>query len=259
MFIHILFALIIGITVGGVAGYLGSLMLSKRMSLIADPLGHLTLPGMAIAFAYGFDVSLGALLFLVVGSAIIWLLEQRTKLPVEAITAIVFATSLAVSFLILPKKKHAEALLGDISQISFLTVLVTVIAVAAIFLIMRHIYSKMVLLSISPDLAQTNGVNIKLYNFIYLTCIAVTIALGVRIVGGLMTSAIVAIPACTSRNISHNLQEYSYTSLVAGALSCGTGILFSIVTGLPVGPLIIISSAILFVISLFVRPNQNSA
>ena len=53
-------ALAIGAFVGGAAGYLGTLMLSKRMALVAGPLGHLTLPGIALALTFGFDVSLGA-------------------------------------------------------------------------------------------------------------------------------------------------------------------------------------------------------
>ena len=253
MLINVFFALTIGIFIGGAAGYIGSLMLTKRMSLIAGPLGHLTLPGIAIAFAYGFDISLGALLFLVFGTAIIWLLQQKTKLPFEAITATVFASSIAIAFLILPKKKAGKALLGDISQISPLTVIITVCATLAVFIIIRHIYSKMVLMGISEDLATTTGTNISIYNFIYLTCIAITVALGVRIVGGLMTAAIVAIPACTSKNISTTLTEYAYLSMFAGAISCATGILFSIITGKPVGPLIIVASTALFVVSIFVK------
>lgn len=257
MFLHILFALTIGAFIGGSAGYLGSLMLSKRMSLVAGPLGHLTLPGVAMAFAYGFDVSLGALLFLVFGATLIWILQQKTKLPFEAITATVFASSIATAFLILPKKKSAPALLGDISQISPTTVIVISLTSALIFFVIRHIYKNMVLISISPDLAKTNGINIKMHNLIYLTAIAIVVAFGVRIVGGLMTAAIVAIPACTSKNISNNLIEYSYVSMAAGAISCCFGIFLSLITGLPVGPLIIVSGAAMFVVSIFANSKKN--
>ena len=223
------------------------------MSLVGGPLGHLTLPGIAIAFHYGFDVSLGALIFLVFGTALIWLLQQKTKLPFEAVTATVFASSLAIAFLILPKKKAGKAILGDISKISPMTALVTIFATIIIFFVIKHIYEKMVLTSISSDLAQANGINVKLNNFIYLTCIAIVIAFSVRIVGGLMTAAIVAIPACTSKNISSGLRQYSYLSLAAGAISCALGVLVSLVTKLPPGPLIIISNTAFFAASIFVK------
>jgi ABC-type Mn2+/Zn2+ transport system permease subunit len=64
---QLLMSLISGIFIGGAAGYLGSLMLSRRMALVAGPLGHLTLPGIALALMYGFDVSLGAFPFVILG------------------------------------------------------------------------------------------------------------------------------------------------------------------------------------------------
>jgi hypothetical protein len=79
-----LLSLMVGIFVGGASGYLGTLMLSKRMALVAGPLGHLTLPGIALALIYGFDISLSAFPFVILGIIFIWLLEMRTKLPMEA-------------------------------------------------------------------------------------------------------------------------------------------------------------------------------
>lgn len=250
----ILLALILGGSVGAVAGYLGSLMLTKRMALMGGALGHLTLPGIALALLYDFDVSLGAALFLGVGVLIIWYLEQKTKLHLEALTAVVFSGSLAIAFLFLPKEETDIALLGDVSQLSLMTVIVTVIVVCLLYLAIRQIYSDMVLISIPPGLAQTKGVDLKLHNIAYLTCIGVTVALGVRIVGGLMTSALLAIPACTARNVSQNLNQYAYRSLVAGSLASVIGIVGFAVTGIPAGPLIIIASAVLFLIPIFLSP-----
>ena len=95
-------SLISGIAIGGVGGYLGALMLQKRMALAAGPLGHLAFPGVALALIYGFDVSLGAFPFIILGIIFIWLLEIKTNIPTEALTAIVFATGVAVAFLFLP-------------------------------------------------------------------------------------------------------------------------------------------------------------
>ena len=109
----------------------------------------------------------------------------------------------------------------------------------------------MVLASISSDLAQTSGVNLKLNNALYLICIAVTVALGVRIVGGLMTAALLAIPACTAKNISSNLSQYTVISTIAGSLACILGVIAYAILDIPAGPLIIIASALLFLVSVF--------
>ena len=246
-------ALIVGGFVGGIAGYIGSLMLSKRMALMGGALGHLTLPGISLALLYNFDVSIGAIIFLTFGILLIWILEKKTKLPLEALTATVFASSISIAFLFLPKEEALIALIGDVSQISTFAVIITISTSLIVFFISKYIYSKVILMNISEDLAQSIGINTSIYNLIYLTCIALTVGVGVRVVGGLMTAALVAIPASTSKNISNNLFQYSYISAVLGILSCIVGIAGSMIIGFPAGPLIIISSTFFFLISIFFR------
>lgn len=253
---QLILALIMSAFIGGVAGYLGTLMVTKRMALMGGALGHLTLPGIALALIYGFDVSLGALAFLAIGVILIWLLQQRTKIPPDALTGIVFSSSVAVAFLFLPKEEIEIALIGDISQITLPVVVIVSVLSLITFIIARAIYKKLVFISISEDLAKSEEVNIKKYNLIYLICIALVVALGVRVVGSLLTAALVAIPAGTSRNLSKNLTQYSYGGLIAGILAPILGILIFSFTGIPAGPLIIISSAAFFLISLiFKREN----
>jgi len=115
---QLILALIMGGFIGGLAGYIGSLMLTKRMSLMGGALGHLALPGISLALLYGFDVSIGALIFLLAGTTLIWLLEWYTKLPTEALTAVVFATAVAISFLYLPHEEYATALIGNVGHLS---------------------------------------------------------------------------------------------------------------------------------------------
>lgn len=249
------YAVVVGAAVGSVAGYIGSLMVSKRMALMAGALGHLTLPGIALALLFGFDVSLGALLFLIIGIFFIWLLERATNVPVEALTAVVFTTAVAAAFLFLPQNETETALLGDISQITLPICIITLSVSALIFAITRFIFKRMVLITLSSDLAKAQNIPVSLYNFIYLSSIALIIALGVRIIGGLMTAALVAIPASTSRNISATLSGYAYTSFVIGGISCVIGIILSQLIHLPVGAMIILSSAFLFMCSLFFKTN----
>jgi zinc transport system permease protein len=250
---QIILALIIGGFIGGAAGYLGTLMLSQRMALVAGPLGHLTLPGVALALIFGFDVSLGAFPFVILGIVLIWLFEMRSGLPMEALTAVVFASGVAITFLFLPEEQTVPALIGDVSQISLSIITMTLAFSLIILFATKRIYSKMVLASISEDLATVEGIDLKKYNLIYLACIAFMVALGVRIVGSLMTAALVAIPACTSRNLSKNLVQYSYGGIISGSLACTLGILGSSFTGIPVGPSIIVTSTIFFLISLIFK------
>ena len=225
-------------------------MISQRNALMGGALGHLTIPGITLALIYGFDVSLGALAFLIVGVTLIWLFEKRTKLPKEALTAVVFASSLAIAFLYLPKEEREIALIGNISRISGEATLIVLLSSLVIFFITKKIFSESVLMNISKDLAKAEGINVPKTNLIYLISIALSIALGVRIVGGLLTAALVAIPACTSKNISRNLKQYSYGAMLIGAISALIGILVFSVTGINAGLAIIIVNSIFFLISL---------
>jgi len=239
--------------IGGAAGYLGSLMLPKRMSLTAGPLGHLALPGIALAFIYGFNISLGAFPFVILGITLIWVFERRTKLPPEALTAVVFATGVAVAFFFLPIEQAETALVGDILSIQFNDAVSSIILCVLTFFIVGKIYSKMTLINISEDLAKSQKINVGKYNLVYLMLIALIVALGVKVVGGLLTAAIVAIPAVTSRNLAKSLTQYKFLSLSFGILSSTSGIFLSQLTSLPAGPLIIVSSAFMFLISMIFK------
>jgi zinc transport system permease protein len=248
-----LLSLTSGVAIGGAAGYLGSLMLSRRMALVAGPLGHLTLPGIALALMYGFDVSLGAFPFVILGIIVIWLFEIRTKLPMEALTALVFASGVAVAFLFLPIDQAETALVGDITRTTCGETAAAVVISLALVLLVHRNYAKLVLINISEDLALSEGVPVRKLNLLYLLLIAVIVALGVKMVGGLLTAALVAIPPSVARNLGKNLRQYSYGALAAGTVSAALGIVLFKLTAYPAGPLIILVSASMFLVSLLVK------
>ena len=243
-------SLISGAFIGAAGGYLGSLMLTRRMALVAGPLGHLTLPGIALALVWGFDVSLGAFPFVLIGVFVIWLLEMRTKLPMEALTALVFATGVAVAFLFLPIDEAETALVGDISTVAAIDTVLTVTASIVIIVAVKLAYPKLVLGNISEELAAAEGIDLKRYNLLYLLLIAVIVALGVKMVGGLLTAALVAIPPAAARNVSRSLRQYASGAAAIGTLAAVVGILLFELTGFPAGPLIILVGAATFVLTL---------
>jgi len=246
-------AMLMTASIGAVAGYLGTLMLSKRMSLVGGPLGHLTLPGITLALLYGFDVSIGAFGMLVLGILLIWFLEKKTKLPIETLTAIVFTSSVATAFLFLPENEVEIALIGDISQLTVLTTVTSIIFSIIAFLVVKKIYKKIVFSAISEDLAKSEKINVDKVNLIYLLAVAIVVGLGIRIVGSLLTAAIVAIPAATSKNLSFNMKQYAYGGAIAGGLAGILGILAYQVFSIPAGLAVILSSSLLFLISIIFK------
>lgn len=250
---NLFYSLITAIFVGGTAGYIGSLMVTKKMSLAGDALGHVALPGMGLALLFGFDVSVGALVFLLVGVLLIWFFESRTELPAETLTGVVFVLSLAVGFLITPELELLEALIGDISRVtawgSAIAVLGSILAVVMV----RKIYPEMILSSISEDTAISRKINIKKNNLIYFLALAIITALGVKVVGSLLIGALVIVPAAAARNVSQNMRKYIFASALLGVLICVFGVVFSSTMALPVGPITILAGVTVFVLSLIVK------
>ena len=184
---------------------------------------------------------------------LIWFFEIHTKLPMEALTGIVFTASVAIAFLFLPESEVSTALIGDISKISLSDTVFSVILSLVVFFILKKIFSRMILANISEDLARVEHINTKKHNFIYLVCIAIVVALGIKVTGSLLMGALVITPAAAARNMASNLFQYSFGALIIGAISCVLGILCFKVFALPAGPFVILSASLMFIISLFLK------
>jgi ABC-type Mn2+/Zn2+ transport system permease subunit len=232
-------------------------MSSQRMSLAAGALGHLTMPGISLAVIYGFDVTIGALIFLAIGTLLIWLIAQNTKIELETITATVFSTAVATSFLIIPKKKVSIALIGtELSQDKIVSLIVLAATAAAVAVGAKMIYGKMTLINLSPGVASSLGIKTGRVQLLFLTLVSITVALSVRLVGGLLTSALVAIPTASARNISNSLKSYAAWSTIFGASSVPIATLINSLAksymdlNLPLGPVIITANGLIFLATL---------
>jgi len=243
---ELIYSLITAIFVGGAGGYVGSLMVSKRMALVGDALGHVALPGMGLAILLGLNVSLGAFVFLFIGILLIWYFEEKTELPTETLVGIIFVLSLAIGFLITPELELLEALIGDITDVSFANMAIAVILSVLVVYLIKKIYLKIIFSSISNDFAVANKINVKRDNFLYLLAVAVIVAMGVKVAGSLLVGALVIVPAASSRLISINLKQYSLWAILFGALSAVTGIILFNALGWPVGPLVILANIVFF-------------
>lgn len=247
---QLILSLISGFFISSIAAYLGTLMLSKKMSIVAGPLAHLAFPGVALAIIYHFSFAFGVFPFVIFGAILIWLLEKKTKLPMENLTAVIFAFGVGTSLLFLPIDQAEEALVGSIMKISAWETVMVVVLSILVYLSVRHIYKKMIQININEEIAIAKKINVSQYNLVYLLSIAVVVALGVYLVGGLITVALIAIPAGAARNISRSVPEYKFWAVLFGSLGTISGILFSLIWNLPTGPLIVVVEAIIFSLSL---------
>jgi len=232
--------------IGLSAGYIGSLIVLKRMALVGDALSHVALPGLALGILFNFNPFLGAFAFLFVSAVLTWYIERTAKLPAESIVGVLFVTALAIGILTIPEEGLLEALFGDISKITTVGAVLTILTSVAVMYIMKITYNKLVLAVISEELAVSKGINVTLVNLVYLLLVSIVVAIGVSVVGTLLIGALVVIPAVAAKIISPNLSRYAFLSSIFGLVSATAGVISASYTNLPAGPLAIFSGLTLF-------------
>lgn len=248
-----LLQIITGGFVGVAAGYLGSFMILRRMALVGDALSHVALPGIALAFLFNLNPFFGAFATLFIGVIGIWLIENKTRLSTESLVGLFFTVSLAIGILITPREDLLEALFGDISKIGLADTILAVTISLAVISIMSSLSKKFILSTISDDLAKSTGVNVAKVNFIFLLLVAAIVALGIKAVGTLLMGALVIIPAITAKNIASSFDSYTAASSVFGLISLLAGIGLANYYNVAPGPMVVLTSAALFGISLLLK------
>jgi ABC-type Mn2+/Zn2+ transport system permease subunit len=260
----LIFSLFTGIFVGVAAGYLGSLMVLERMSLVGDALSHVALPGLALGYVYHFNQFVGAFAFLFVSAIIIWELRRVTLLPFETIVGAMFTLALAIGILIIPQIDLLEALFGNIASVSLLYALVAVICSIIAIVATQQIYKRLVLGMISEDLAISKGINIGRVNLVYLLLVSLIVAVGIQVTGTLLVGFLVIVPAAAAKSVSSNLKKYAILSALFGAVSAGVGILVSTFVlrtqqelTLLVGPMIVFCGIAIFIFTSIIKWNSS--
>ncbi len=245
--------LVTAIAVGLAAGYLGSLMVLKKMGLVGDALSHVALPGLGLGILYGFNPFFGGFIFLFIAAALIWRIERVTKLSVETIVGALFTLSLAAGILIIPQFDLLEALFGDISKVTMESTVIAVTASIIAALVTRTIYKNMILGMISEELATSAGVKVARTNLLYLFLVSLTVAAGLQVVGSLLVGFLVVVPAASAKNLSSNLFRYGVLSSAFGGVSAVSGILLSYYFNLQPGPLMVVSGVVVFLVTIITR------
>ncbi|MDG6901285.1 MAG: metal ABC transporter permease [Nitrososphaerota archaeon] len=246
-------SLAVGTFVGSAAGYVGSIMVSKRMALVGDALSHVALPGLALGLLLNFNPFLGAFAFLATTAVITWYVEKSTALSAEAIIGVLFVLALAIGILITPQVDLLDALFGNISSVTIVDVIVTAVISVSVVLAVRAVYPKIALSMVSKELAVSSGIKVERINLIYLLLVVTVVAVGIKEVGTLLVGAVVIVPAAAARNISSTLSRYSMTSALFGLVSAIAGVVLSGFVAVPAGPLVVITGAALFAVTFVAR------
>lgn len=245
-----LLQLIVAILIGVGAGYLGSFMVLRRMSLVGDALSHVALPGIAMALLWNFNPFFGAFATLFLATIGIWILEKKTELPLETLVGIFFTLSLAVGLLLTPEPELLEALFGDISAVNKIDLLITAVSVAIIIAVVSAVNRGLIISILSKDLAKSMNISVNKINLLFLILVSLIVALGLKVGGTLLMGSLVIIPAAAAKNISTSISRYVFLSAIFGASASMAGIAFAHIFSIPTGPSIVLAGGAIFLITI---------
>jgi zinc transport system permease protein len=246
------YAIVLALLFAVAAGLVGSFALMKRMLLASDVISHVALPGVGLAFLFGFNPLLGGATTLFLGTLLIWQLEKKTGLATDAMIGVVFAASVAIGAALTPREDLEEALFGRFQALSLHAFLLGAVAVFVILFVMFRCKEQLLLSLFSPELAAATSVRLNRLNLIFLLTFSLTVLVGLRFMGALLAGALVILPATTGRRLAGSLSHFLIASCLVSVAATGVGFLITAVAlpGVSPGPIVVIVSALFFALSL---------
>ena len=242
--------LVLSIAMAVAAGLVGSFAVMRRMALAADPLSHVALPGIGIALALRIHPLFGAVAALFFGALMVWAVEGRARAATETVIGVVFSAALAVGSLMTTGENLIDALFGGAGPLKWPEVVFGLVAASAItgFIITQR--NRLVVMLVSPEVARTSGIEVRLLNLLYLETFALTIALGLRYLGVLLMGALIIVPAATAKRLARNLRGMLWLAVGFSVFATVLGSLIASWFHRETGPLIVVVAASVFFISL---------
>ncbi|MEW9675751.1 metal ABC transporter permease [Lentibacillus sp. L22] len=253
---------ITGLLIGMIAPLLGTFIVVRRLSLIADALSHVTLAGIAFGLLLEKKLAMtiitplyGGMAFSVLGSIFIEKLRGVYKAYQEIAIPIILSggVGLSVIFISLANGFNTELfnyLFGSVSAVSQ-NDLFTILGISIFVLLMIGLfYKELVTLSFDEEHATVSGIHAKWIHLLFIVLTALVIAASIRIVGVLLVSALMTLPVAASMRIAKGFKQTMFLSIAFGELSVILGLVSGYYFSIPPGGTIVVISIIILLVSI---------
>ncbi len=248
-------ALIGGLSIAAMAGLLGSFVLWKNMAYFGDALSHSALLGITIGILLNINLNISVIAIAAVFACLFSLAKPHyssdTTLGIISYSALSLAVILSSCSKI--NIDLMSYLFGDILAINIADIYYLAICCLIITIWFYYNWSKLILMSISPELLQAEGVDTQKLKLNFSLVLALFVAISFKIVGVFLITAMLIIPAASALALSRSPLQMVIYAIINGCLSVIIGITAAVYFDSPTGPSIILSSLGLFSISNIIR------
>lgn len=260
-------AIMAGIGVALVAGPLGCFIVWRRLAYFGDTLSHAALLGVALAFLFEINITVAVFAVSACVSIALLLLQKRATLSSDALLGLLAHASLAVGLVVLAFMTWIRVdlmgfLFGDILAVSKSDIAVIWLGGALVLAILIFIWRPLFAATVNLELAQAENMHPERANIIFMLLMAAVIAISMKIVGVLLITAMLIIPAAAARRFATGPEHMAVLAAVIGAASVLAGLFGSLEWDTPAGPSIVVAAMFLFIVSIIPvfstkSPHQN--
>lgn len=245
-----------GLGLAAIAGPLGAVVVWRRLAFFGDALAHSALLGLAFAFLLDVEPILAIAAFGAAFALALSSLLGRAKLPSDTLLSIAAFTTLslgliALSFVETLRVDLVSYLFGDILAVTRRDVAMVWAGALAALAALAFLWRPLLAASVDEDLARVEGVDVDAVRFAFVLLLALVVALAMKIVGVLLVTALLVIPAAAARRFASSPESMAAMAAGLGALAVLLGLYASLAFDTPSGPSVVVAASAIFAASLF--------
>ncbi len=250
----ILRALAAGIGVACVAAILGCFVVWRRMAYFGDSLAHSALLGIALGLLYGISLNTSTIIVCSFFAFILVWLQQKQVLATDTLLGILAHSALAIGVVAISlldiRFDLNSYLFGDILTVTNDELYWIYGSGSVVLLLLIINWPALTLMTIHQDLAKAEGVKTFWMHLLLMFLMTIVVAASIRVVGILLITSLLIIPAASARQLSRSPESMALTAAVLGIIAVVVGIFGSITLDTPSGPSIVTAAAIMFAVLL---------
>lgn len=250
-------ALVAGVGLAAVTGPLGCFVVWRRMAYFGDTMAHSALLGVAISILLSVNMTLGVFAVAALVAGALLLLQRQNTLSTDALLGILSHSSLAVGLVLVGFLTQVRIdlmgfLFGDILAVSVEDIVIIYVGGAAILAILALNWRPLLAATVSPELAEAEGLKPEISRILLMLLMASVIAIAMKLVGVLLITSLLIIPAATARRLSATPEMMALVAAGLGAASVVAGLYGSLTWDTASGPSIVVAALLIFLVSLTV-------
>lgn len=255
----IVYALCAGFGVTLMSGPLGSFAVWRKMSYFGDTLAHSALTGVALGLMLSLNIGLAVTaVCLFVALLLVWL-QQGSEIAADTLLGILSHSMLALGLVLVSTFGAGQLdlygfLFGDLLAVDASDLVTIAITAAIILPLLVLLWRPLIFITLHEDLAQVEGIRVIWVRVALMLMMAGLIAVAMKIVGVLLITALLIIPAAASRRIATSPEQMAAGASILGMTAIAGGLALSFWLDTPAGPSTVLCASALFLLSLSLTP-----